>query len=97
MVEANAWPFLSGAEPAFGRARPEWNLASKILDKSVFIQGTGLPVETRPFFIEDSIKPLEHGQVTLICDGKKYSKCRKRFVGIQTFDREDEEGYYNNR
>lgn len=48
------------------------NIASKTLDKSAFTQGTGIPVELRPFFLENGIEPREHKQVTLICDDKEF-------------------------
>lgn len=49
------------------------DLASKVLDKSAFTQGTGIPVEVRPFFIKDEIQVGEHRPVELTVNGKIFS------------------------
>ncbi len=47
-------------------------IATKTLDKSAFTQGTGIPIEIRPFFIDEDIRPGKHQQVTLSIDRKVY-------------------------
>jgi 5-methylcytosine-specific restriction protein A len=47
--------------------------AVKILDKSAFTQGTGIPIEIRPFFMAQDPQPGEQQQVELVLDGVKYS------------------------
>ncbi|WP_129127081.1 HNH endonuclease [Geomonas oryzae] len=48
------------------------NDAVKILDKSAFSQGTGIPFEIRPFFFDEAPPPGVHYPVDLILNGKKF-------------------------
>lgn len=48
-------------------------VAIKYLDKSAFSQGTGIPIEIRPFFIDGEINQGEHRPVTLVYEGIEYS------------------------
>jgi 5-methylcytosine-specific restriction protein A len=49
------------------------SVAIKYLDKSAFTQGTGIPIEIRPFFIDGEINQGEHRPVTLLYEGIEYS------------------------
>lgn len=44
----------------------------KTLDKSAFSQGTGIPIELRPFFLETAIQLGEHREINLSVNGKIY-------------------------
>ena len=46
--------------------------ASKILDKSAFIQGTVIPIEIRPFFLDREVEKGEHRPLALVLNGKEY-------------------------
>ena len=47
--------------------------ASKILDKSCFIQGTVIPIEIRQFFLDRAVEAGEHRPLALVLNGKEYS------------------------
>ncbi len=49
------------------------SVAIKYLDKSAFTQGTGIPIEIRPFFIDGVISQGEHRPVTLLYEGLEYT------------------------
>ncbi|GFO68221.1 hypothetical protein GMLC_18000 [Geomonas limicola] len=46
--------------------------AVKVLDKSAFTQGTGIPIEIRPFFMAHDPQPGEHLPVEMVFNGAKY-------------------------
>ncbi|WP_224984855.1 HNH endonuclease [Geomonas agri] len=46
--------------------------AIKGLDKSAFTQGTGIPIEIRPFFLEHELQAGERYPVKLICNGGRF-------------------------
>ena len=48
------------------------SLATKIMDKSTFTQGTGIPVKVRPFFLDEEIRPREHRPVTLVFEEREF-------------------------
>jgi len=57
----SSWVIRSGA------------VATKILDKSAFTQGTGIPIEIRPFFMKDDLRAEEHRPVTLIVGTREFA------------------------
>jgi Predicted restriction endonuclease len=56
------------------------NDAVKILDKSSFSQGTGIPFEIRPFFFDETPAPGVHYPVELILNGKKF----KSYIAVES-------------
>lgn len=48
------------------------NDAVKVLDKSAFSQGTGIPIEIRPFFLDQDPHPGLHYPVEFILNGQKF-------------------------